>query len=148
MPFTRRRPARVRDVRQCDPAAPPAGHRRGAAGRGPGRSRRGAAEPAVSTPVCGAPALTAGLDIGGNPRTGAEHPGVRHTTTGEVARVVAAAACCAPLVGSLAPVLRATWLESLAAALEKHTDALVALADAETALGQDRPGGELPPAAP
>jgi len=101
----------------------------------------------VSTPVYGAPAAAAGLDIGRNPRTGAAHPGVRHTTAGDVARVVAAAASCAPLVGSLAPVARATWLESIAASLEKHTDALVALADAETALGQDRLSGELATAA-
>jgi NADP-dependent aldehyde dehydrogenase len=101
----------------------------------------------VSTALCGASEPTAGLDIGRNPRTGAEHPGVRHTTAEQVAHVVAAAAGCAPLVGSLAPSLRATWLESIAASLENHADSLVALADAETALGRERLGGELAKAA-
>jgi NADP-dependent aldehyde dehydrogenase len=72
---------------------------------------------------------------------------VRHTAPGEVARVVAAAAVSAPLVGSTDPAVRAEWLQSIAASLEEHTDALVALADAETALGEDRLSGELTKAA-
>jgi len=101
----------------------------------------------VSAALGGAPALAAGLDIGRNPRTGAEHPGVPHTTADEVARVIAAAAGCAPLVASTAPAVRARWLQSVAASLEKHTDELVALAEAETALGEVRLGGELAKAA-
>lgn len=101
----------------------------------------------MSTQVCAAPALASGLDIGRNPRTGAEHPGVRHTSADDVARLVAAAAGSAALVASTAPAVRGKWLQSIAASLEKHTHALVALADAETALGEDRLGGELAKAA-
>jgi NADP-dependent aldehyde dehydrogenase len=90
-----------------------------------------------------APALGSGLDIGRNPRTGAEHPGVRHTSNDEVARVVAAAAGSAPLIGSTPPAVRSKWLHSIAASLEEHAHALVAMADAETALGEARLSGEL-----
>lgn len=100
----------------------------------------------MSTPI---PALDvgAGLDIGRNPRTGAQHPGVRHASADEVARVVAAAAASAQLVGSTPPAERAKWLQSIAASLEAHAHALVALADAETALGEARLSGELAKAA-
>jgi NADP-dependent aldehyde dehydrogenase len=100
----------------------------------------------MSAPVT-APALGSGLDIGRNPRTGAEHPGVRHTSTDGVVRVVAAAAGAAAIVGSTPPAVRAKWLQSIAASLEEHAHALVALADAETALGETRLSGELAKAA-
>jgi NADP-dependent aldehyde dehydrogenase len=101
----------------------------------------------VSAPAGAAPALASGLDVGRNPSTGAAHPGVRHTAPGEVARVVAAAAVAAPLIGSTVPAVRAKWLEFIAASLEEHSVALVALANAETALGEDRLSGELNKAA-
>ena len=97
----------------------------------------------MSAQIYAARALTPGLDIGRDPRTGEAHPGVRHTAPGEVARVVATAAAAALPVALTAPAQRARWLESLAAALQDHSDALVALADAETALGEDRLSGEL-----
>jgi NADP-dependent aldehyde dehydrogenase len=97
----------------------------------------------VSAQIYPAQALTPELDIGRNPRTGQAHPGVRHTAPGEVARMVAAAAATAQSIASTAPAQRARWLDSLAASLQEHTDALVALADAETALGEDRLSGEL-----
>ena len=100
----------------------------------------------MSAPVT-APALGPELDLGRNPRTGAEHPGVRHTSAKEVARMVAAAAGCAPFVGSTPPDVRAKWLQCIAASLEEHAPALVALADAETALGEARLSGELAKAA-
>ena len=82
-------------------------------------------------------------DIGRDPRTGAAQPGVPHTLPGEVTRLVAAAAAAAPVVGSTAPAVREGWLRLLADSLEVHTDELVALADAETALGEGRLRGEL-----
>jgi NADP-dependent aldehyde dehydrogenase len=100
----------------------------------------------MNAPVTPA-ALGSGLDIGRNPRTGDEHPGVRHTSTDEVARILAAAASSAPLVSSTPPAQRAKWLQSIAASLEEHAHALVALADAETALGEARLSGELAKAA-
>jgi NADP-dependent aldehyde dehydrogenase len=101
----------------------------------------------VRAPAGAAPGIAAAVDIGRDPRTGAAHPQVQHTIPDEVARVVAAAAYAAPLVGSTAPAVRAMWLESIAASLEEYTDELVALADAETALGEARLGGELTKAA-
>jgi NADP-dependent aldehyde dehydrogenase len=97
----------------------------------------------VSTSVSPARSTAPGVDIGHDPRTGGSHPGVRHTTTDEVADLVAAAAAAAPLVASSAPAQRRMWLEHLAASLDEGAGALVALADAETALGQDRLAGEL-----
>lgn len=101
----------------------------------------------MSAPAAPSAVIAVGLDIGHDPRTGAEHPGVPHTSTEQVARLVADAAAAAPLVASSVPALRGTWLESIAAALEAHTDTLVALADSETALGQERLSGELAKAA-
>jgi NADP-dependent aldehyde dehydrogenase len=101
----------------------------------------------MSAAVGEAAAPAVGLDVGRNPRTGAEHPGVPHTTAEALTRVIAAAAGCARLVGSTAPALRGTWLHSIAATLEEHTDELVALADAESALGEVRLSGELAKAA-
>jgi NADP-dependent aldehyde dehydrogenase len=101
----------------------------------------------MSAPSCAVAALACEVDTGHDPRTGAAHPGVAHTTANEVARAVAAAAGSAPRVGSAAPAVRAMWLESIAASLEEHADELVALAEAETALGQARLGGELTKAA-
>jgi acyl-CoA reductase-like NAD-dependent aldehyde dehydrogenase len=101
----------------------------------------------MSAPSHAVAALACEVDTGHDPRTGAAHPGVAHTTANEVARAVAAAAGSAPRVGSAAPAVRAMWLESIAASLEEHADELVALAEAETALGQARLGGELTKAA-
>jgi NADP-dependent aldehyde dehydrogenase len=104
---------------------------------------------AAVTPVDAASADVAwadvapGLDAPRDPRTGATHAPVPHTTPAEVARLVAAAAGCAPLVASSTPAVRASWLESIAGSLETHADELVALADTETALGGTRLRGEL-----
>jgi NADP-dependent aldehyde dehydrogenase len=97
----------------------------------------------VSASLSPARARAAGLDIGSDPRTAQPHPGVRHTPPGEVAALVAAAAACAPLVAAAAPAERGGWLQFLAGALEERAHALVALADAETALGEERLSGEL-----
>ena len=43
----------------------------------------------------------------------------------------------------VAPEVRATWLEAIAAACEAHSDELVALAQSETHLGEKRLSGEL-----
>ena len=99
--------------------------------------------PVDLSPVSTSQAVASCLDIGHDPRTGAAHPGVPHTPPGEVARLVEAAAAAAPAVGSTAPAVRERWLRLLAASLEVHTDELVALADAETALGEGRLRGEL-----
>jgi len=97
----------------------------------------------VSAQAYPVPAIASGRDTGHDPRTGAAYPEVPHTSAEEVARVVAAAAGSAPLIASTAPAVRATWLESIAASMEEHADELVALADAETALGEARLVGEL-----
>ena len=89
------------------------------------------------------PVTSSGRDTGQDPRTGTPYPAVPHTSPEEVSRLVAAAAGSAPLIASTAPAVRATWLESIAASMEEHADELVALADAETALGEDRLVGEL-----
>ena len=99
--------------------------------------------PVGSLPVSAPPAPSSAVDIGRDPRTGGAHPGVPHTSPGEVTRLVAAAAAAAPVVGSTPPAVRERWLRLLAASLEVHTDELVALADAETALGEGRLRGEL-----
>ena len=101
----------------------------------------------MSGPVGAAPGVAITVDIGHDPRTGAAHPGLPHTTADELARVVAAAAGSAPLVSSTAPSERARWLRSIATSLEGHAGELVALADSETALGKDRLSGELAKAA-
>jgi NADP-dependent aldehyde dehydrogenase len=97
----------------------------------------------VSAQASAVPVTASGRDTGHDPRTGTAHPEVPHTSPEEVARVVAAAAGSALLIASTAPGVRATWLESIAASMEEHADELVALADAETALGEARLEGEL-----
>jgi NADP-dependent aldehyde dehydrogenase len=84
-----------------------------------------------------------GSDVGRDPRTGAAHPPVPHTRANEVAAMVADAAGVAPLVAATPPAERAGWLESIARSLDDNASELVALADAETALGEARLRGEL-----
>jgi NADP-dependent aldehyde dehydrogenase len=53
----------------------------------------------------------------------------------------------AALLAEVAPSVRASWMDPVAAALEQHADELAALADAETALGQPRLTSEVSRAA-
>ncbi len=78
-----------------------------------------------------------------DPRTGATHPGPADTPPERVTALVEAAAAAAPAVAATSPVNRERWLVALAEAFESTAARLVELADAETALGLERLGGEL-----
>jgi NADP-dependent aldehyde dehydrogenase len=83
-------------------------------------------------------------DQGYDPRTG-EPVGVPvpHTGPAELDRICRAATAAAPGLAAMAPAERAGLLRAVAGALGTHADELVALADAETALGPARLAGEL-----
>ena len=87
--------------------------------------------PVSASPAGESPALRSAVDIGHDPRTGAAHPEVPHTTPEEVARLIASAAACAPQVSTTAPAVRETWLQVIAESLEWYAEELVALADAQ-----------------
>jgi NADP-dependent aldehyde dehydrogenase len=83
-------------------------------------------------------------DQGRRPATG-EPIGdpVPHTRPDQVDRLARSAARAAGPLAALPLPARAGLLRAVAAALEAHRDELVALADAETGLGEVRLGGEL-----
>lgn len=84
------------------------------------------------------------VDQGYDPRTGqpSGEP-VPHTGPAELDRVCTAAASAAPALARTSLTERAGLLRAVADALGAHADELVALADAETALGTGRLTGEL-----
>jgi NADP-dependent aldehyde dehydrogenase len=84
------------------------------------------------------------VDQGYDPRTGAPvgEP-VPHTGPAELGRTCRAAAAAAPVLAALAPGERARMVRAVADALGAHAEEIVALADAETALGMPRLTGEL-----
>jgi acyl-CoA reductase-like NAD-dependent aldehyde dehydrogenase len=83
-------------------------------------------------------------DQGVNPLTGQSVGApVPHTGPEGVDSAASAARLAAPAWAALSPARRADVLEAVAAALEGARAELVPLADAETALGPDRLGGEL-----
>ncbi|MFD0664101.1 aldehyde dehydrogenase family protein [Thermocatellispora tengchongensis] len=77
------------------------------------------------------------------PRTGQATAGPAHTPAAAVAAAVASAAGAFPVVSTVTPAERRRWMEAVAGALEAHADGLVALAEEETALGEERLRGEL-----
>lgn len=83
-------------------------------------------------------------DQGRDPRTGAPvgEP-VPHTTSAELDRICEAATTAAAPLAAMTPGARAGLLRSVATTLGEHERELVALADAETALGTARLEGEL-----
>ena len=66
-----------------------------------------------------------------------------HASAADVDRLARAAGAAAPVLARLSPDQRAELLRAVAAALTLAREDLVALADAETALGDVRLGGEL-----
>lgn len=92
-------------------------------------------------------ANVASLDVGRDPRTGTAHPGVPHTPPDQVASVLRTAGTAADAIATTSLRERSRWLETVASAMEDAAEQLVALADAETALGADRLRGELAKAA-
>jgi NADP-dependent aldehyde dehydrogenase len=83
-------------------------------------------------------------DQGHNPRTGQPVGApVPHTDAAELDRICQAAAAAAPELAGTSPGTRAELLRSVAEALRAEQDALVALADEETALGAGRLRGEV-----
>ncbi|GAA2146513.1 aldehyde dehydrogenase (NADP(+)) [Glycomyces algeriensis] len=79
-----------------------------------------------------------------NPTTGeAFGEPIAQTTPEEVARLAAAARAAAPGLAALRPAERGAIMHTIAAALTEHEDAVVALADAESGLGETRLRGEL-----
>ncbi|MDN5382558.1 aldehyde dehydrogenase family protein [Streptomyces sp. LB8] len=86
---------------------------------------------------------TGATEVSRDPRTGARTEGPAVTAVDEVARLAARAARDAESIAARPPAVRADWLEAVAAALERDTEELAALADAETALGMDRLRGEV-----
>ena len=84
-------------------------------------------------------------DVSYDARTGQARGTFPTTGSAEVRAILEAAAAAAPIVATTAPGVRAEWLLALADALEEpETKArLVAVADAETALGEIRLGGEV-----
>jgi acyl-CoA reductase-like NAD-dependent aldehyde dehydrogenase len=85
-----------------------------------------------------------GYDRSFNPYTGDPvGPPVAHTDHAELDRICAAAAAAAHRLAAIPLPQRARLLRTLAAALEAARAEIVALADAETGLGQSRLDGEL-----
>ncbi|QBI18419.1 aldehyde dehydrogenase (NADP(+)) [Egibacter rhizosphaerae] len=81
---------------------------------------------------------------GPDPRTGGEGPlAVAEATSGEVADAVAAAVEAAPVLAAWTPQRRAEVLRGLADALDADGEAIIAVADIETALGRARLSTEL-----
>ncbi|MDQ0380916.1 aldehyde dehydrogenase (NADP(+)) [Amycolatopsis thermophila] len=81
---------------------------------------------------------------GTDPRTGSPlAPGAVETTPDGLDEIVAAAADAAPALEALGRAGRARLLRALARALDRAREEIVAAADAETALGPARLGGEL-----
>lgn len=79
-----------------------------------------------------------------DPRTGEPTgPAIANTSPQEVRAVAARASEAAPWLAELSYPRRAELLRELATALRKHDDALITLADQETALGRPRLTGEL-----
>ncbi|MFC4852565.1 aldehyde dehydrogenase family protein [Actinophytocola glycyrrhizae] len=78
------------------------------------------------------------VDVSYDARTGAAVEEVAVSTPFEVDTALAAAAAAAPGVAATPPVERARLLRALADALEGRADELVALADRETGLGEER----------
>ncbi|MEU5153647.1 aldehyde dehydrogenase (NADP(+)) [Glycomyces sp. NPDC021274] len=79
-----------------------------------------------------------------NPTTGeAFGDPIARTTPEEVARIAAAARAAAPGLAAMRPAERGAIMRAVAAALTAHEDAIVALADAESGLGETRLRGEL-----
>jgi hypothetical protein len=82
-------------------------------------------------------------NVSRDPRTGATQEGPAATSSARGDALVAAAASAAEVVAGSSPSERERWLVDLADFLELAADELVALADAETALGPGRLRGEL-----
>jgi NADP-dependent aldehyde dehydrogenase len=79
-----------------------------------------------------------------DPRTGSVREVVRtETSAAEVSDLCRAAASCATELRQRPRAWRAGLLRGMADGLEKQRSALVAVADAETALGEARLNGEL-----
>ncbi|MCI9888590.1 aldehyde dehydrogenase family protein [Micrococcales bacterium 31B] len=78
-----------------------------------------------------------------DPRSGAERARIAHSTPDEVAAALESARAAAPALAAASPALRREWLLAVAAALTENADRLVAIADAETALGSPRLPGEF-----
>jgi len=78
-----------------------------------------------------------------NPRSGQVVATLPDADTDLVHIRVRLAQAAAPVLAASAPAVRREWLEAIARALEENQDELVALADAETALGVPRLTAEL-----
>lgn len=65
------------------------------------------------------------------------------TTVDELDAIAAAGAAAAPIWRAADAATRASWLRAAADALDAHADELVAIADAETRLGETRLRGEV-----
>jgi NADP-dependent aldehyde dehydrogenase len=80
-----------------------------------------------------------------NPRTGHIVAVIRHSSPSELTGRLSSAALAAPELAKTPPGKRATWLRAIADAMEEPSvcETLVALADAETALGEERLAAEL-----
>jgi NADP-dependent aldehyde dehydrogenase len=89
--------------------------------------------------------MTSTLDVQGyDPRTGSPvGAAVPATSPEEVNRIASTAAATLPVWSGLPAARRAEVLDSLADALDKAIDDLVAMADKETALGETRLRGEV-----
>jgi NADP-dependent aldehyde dehydrogenase len=77
-------------------------------------------------------------DISYDARTGQPVEEIPISTPSEVDAALAAAAAAAPVVAATSPTDRAPWLHAIADALDEHADELVAIADRETGLGEER----------
>jgi NADP-dependent aldehyde dehydrogenase len=82
-------------------------------------------------------------DVSFNPRTGAEHGSVAHSSPAAVEALLAAAHNAAAAVAQTTPRTRMQWLEAIAQTLLQNQDELVRVADEETGLGDARLRGEL-----
>ena len=77
-------------------------------------------------------------DISYDARTGQPAEEIPTSALSEVDEVLAEAAAAAPVVAATPPAERKAWLYALADALGAAVDELVAIADRETGLGDER----------
>jgi len=86
-------------------------------------------------------------DLSFDPRSGAAAASVAHTSADELEELVTLAVAAASDVRDVPPIVRRSWLDAGAAAMEENAQELVRIADWETALGSSRLNGEVARAA-
>lgn len=82
-------------------------------------------------------------DVSFDPRSGTTAGSIDHTTSTELADIVAQAQAAAEVLAAASPAQRQVWINAGADALEANQEMLARLAEGETALGSPRLDGEV-----